>query len=242
MKIDALRAEMEEDLSWRIDEIRFFQNTCASVGSEVGQQRFRKALVVLLYANLEGFAKLVFTTYVSAINAEAVACQEANLAIAAASLSDVFRYLRDGNGRVPDYKKLKLPDDAQLQKFARDREFLSQALELMQRPVAIPDKVTSTEANLGRDVLRKILYRLGLPHEDFEDIEPDLERLRNLRNNIAHGDAKQGISKEDYEKLRDSTFRIMRDLMLRVTHALLSKQFLLSTADTYEANRADFFM
>lgn len=232
MKIDTLRAEMEEDLAWRVDEIRFFQNMCASVSSEAAQQRFRKALVVLLYANLEGFTKLVFSTYVSAINAEAVACKEANLAIAAASLADVFRYLRDGNGRVPDYKRLKLPDDIQLQKFARDREFLSQALELMQRPVAIPDKVTSTEANLGRDVLRKILYRLGLPHEDFEDIEPDLERLRILRNSVAHGDAKQGIAKDDYDKLRDSTFRIMRDLMLRVTHALSSKQFLLASTAT----------
>ncbi|MDR6410739.1 MAE_28990/MAE_18760 family HEPN-like nuclease [Paraburkholderia terricola] len=231
MKVDILRAEMEEDLAWRVDEIRFFQNTCASIASEAGQQRFRKALVVLLYANLEGFAKLVFSTYVSAVNAEAVACQDANLAIAAASLADVFRYLRDGNGRVPGYKKLQLPDDTQLQKFARDREFLSQALDLMQRPVAIPDKVTSTEANLGRDVLRKILYRLGLPHQDFEDIEPDLERLRLLRNNIAHGDAKQGIAKEDYEKLRDCTLRIMRELMLRVTHALASKQFLLEKAE-----------
>lgn len=232
MKIDVLRAEMEEDLAWRIEEIRFFQNTCASVDSDAAQQRFRKALIVLLYANLEGFARLVFGTYVSAINAEAVACQDANLAIAAASLSDVFRYLRDGNGRVPGYKKLKLPDDIQLQKFARDREFLSQALELMQRPVTIPDKVTSTEANLGRDVLRKILFRLGLPHEDFEDIEPDIERLRILRNNVAHGDSKQGISRDDYERLRNSTFRVMRDLMLRVTHALSAKQFLLSSTAT----------
>jgi len=231
MKVDILRAEMEGDLTWRVDEIRFFQNTCASIASEAEQQRFRKALVVLLYANFEGFAKLVFSTYVSAVNAEAVACQDANLAIAAASLADVFRYLRDGNGRVLDYKKLQLPDDKQLRKFARDREFLSQALDLMQRPVAIPDKVTSTEANLGRDVLRKILYRLGLPHQDFEDIEPDLERLRLQRNNIAHGDAKQGITKKDYEKLRDCTLRIMRELMLGVTHALASKQFLLVKAE-----------
>lgn len=228
MNIDTLRAEMEEDLAWRMDEIRFFQNTCAAIASIDGQQRFRKALLVLLYANLEGFAKLVFSTYVSAVNAEAVACRDASLAIAAASLADVFRYLRDGNGRVPGYKKLGLPDDAQLQKFARDREFLSQALELMQRPVAIPDKVTSTEANLGRDVLRKILYRLGLPHEDFKDIEPDLERLRVLRNNVAHGDAKQGVEKKDYEQLRDATFRMMRELMSRITLALSTRSFMRS--------------
>ncbi|WP_148669052.1 hypothetical protein [Burkholderia pyrrocinia] len=94
---------------------------------------------------------MFFGTYVSAINAEAVACQGADFAIAEAFLSDVFRYLHDGNSRAPGYKKLKLPDDTQLEKFARDREFLSQALELMQRPVTIPDKVTSTEPYMAKD-------------------------------------------------------------------------------------------
>lgn len=60
MKIDVLRAKMEEDLARRIEDIRFSQSTCASVDSDAAQQRFLKALIVLLYANPEGFARFVF--------------------------------------------------------------------------------------------------------------------------------------------------------------------------------------
>lgn len=232
MNIADFRAQLEEELSWRTDEIRFFQNQCSLVPLE-NQNKFRRALVLLLYSNFEGLCKFALTLYVNAINAENVQCKDATHAVAAASLFDVFQYLRDGTGKAKNFKKLGLPDDKDLHRFVRDREFLKSATQIMSSNVTIPDRIVDPESNLNPEVLRKILFRLGLPHDQFVDIEPEITTLLKLRNKIAHGETKEGINDVLYSKLKTSTFRIMNSIVRGITESLIERKYLLSSELTY---------
>lgn len=226
MKIEEFRTQLEEEMSWRSDEIRFFQNQCALIEKEENQDKFRRALVLLLYSNFEGLCKFALTLYVSAINSENIPCGSATRAVAAAALSDVFHYLRDGNGKIKNFAKMALPDEKDLHRYGRDREFIENAVAIMERPIVISEKVVDAESNLNSSVLRKILYRLGLPHDQFSDIEPEIEKLLKLRNRIAHGETKEGIDEKLYETLRTSAFTIMNTVIRNISNAFSERQFL----------------
>lgn len=230
MNVADFRAQLEEELAWRTEEILFFQNQCAIIEQEEQKEKFRRALVLLLYSNFEGFCKFGLNLYVAAINQEAIDCKDANYAIAAASLSDVFVSLRNGTKKIKEFKN-DSPDDTKLHRFARDREFIERAFDLLARKVNIPDKVVDTESNLKPVVLRKNLYRLGLPHDQFSSLEPEIDLLLNLRNKIAHGETRQGIPLLLYEKLRTSAFNIMSGITTGLTQAVSEKWYLAEKLD-----------
>lgn len=224
MNVADFRSQLEEELDWRTKEILFFQNQCATLEDKGKKEKFRRALILILYSHFEGYCKFGLTLYLSVINKENIDCKDANYAIAAASLSDLFVSLRDGTNKAPEFKN-DAPDDTKLHLFAREREFIERTSDFLGRKVFIPDKVVDTESNLKPIVLRKNLYKLGLPHNRFSSIEPDIDMLLNLRNNIAHGATKDGIPERRYEQLRESAFRIMKTISIELTEAVSEKWY-----------------
>jgi hypothetical protein len=224
MNLAELRAELEADRAWREEEIRAFQNWGAALSDEEELKRYRRALVLLLYAHYEGFCKFAFALYVSAVNRLGISCGAAAYSIAAASLADLFRELRNPN-KKSDLFRRDLPDDAKLHQFARDREFMERTSEVDKHPVNIPDDVVDTESNLTPVVLKKNLYRLGLPHEQFEEYKDDINCLLRVRNEIAHGSFKGGVDSKLYEKVRAAAFTIMSGLGAGIMKALSDKAY-----------------
>jgi hypothetical protein len=225
MNIIELWAEIESEEEWRQAEIRFFQNQLIEINSYADQDKFRRALVLLLYAHFEGFCKFAFSLYISAINSLGITCGEVNFAIAAVSLDDLFFALRDPARRCDEFKRT-LPDDTSLHRFARDREFIEQSMEFQRRPVCIPDKVVDTESNLKPVVLRKILYRLGFQYDQFSDLEGDIQMLLRYRNDISHGESKDGIPSDKYGQLKNAAFKIMDQVKSEIMTSLQKKSFL----------------
>lgn len=224
MNLADLRAELEANQAWRRDEIRFFQNHMVWINAEEKQDQYRRALVLILYAHFEGFCKFALALYVNAVNNAMIKCSEANPAIAAASLANLFRDLRDPQRKSEVFRR-ELPDDTQLHRFARDREFVERAFDFAERLVNIPDHVVDTESNLSPVTLQKNLYRLGLPHDLFEDFKGDVYRLLGYRNQIAHGELQSGIEHQTYEALRDATFTIMDEVTREIMRALQEEHY-----------------
>jgi hypothetical protein len=231
MDITAFRAELEGDWAWRIDELRFFQNIGSTITNLDEEDRYRRVLVLILYAHFEGFCKVALGTYVNAVNRLGVNCGEANYAIAAAGLADLFRELRDPN-RKSDLFRRTLPDDAKLHRFARDREFVELTDHFGERAVNIPDYVVDTESNLTPVVLRKNLFRLGFDHDLFAHLDGDVNRLLGYRNNIAHGAAKAGMDRKTYEALRDAVIRIIHEVTALIAQSFQEKKYLRSQQAT----------
>jgi hypothetical protein len=208
-----LRSQLEQERSWRHEEIVFFQNIGASL-DEPQQEQYRRSLILIVYAHFEGFCKFALTAYISAINQEDLSCFRATPALAAATLHDVFKALKDPNSKS-DFFRATAPDDRKLHIFHRDLEFIQRARDALRTTVCIPDSAVDMESNLKPVVLKKNLYRLGLSIETFDAHESSIGKLLGLRNNIAHGSTRRGIAIKEYEEVRDSALKVM-DLMLRV--------------------------
>jgi len=224
MNLAELRAELEADRAWREEELRTFQNRGSAISDEAELKRYRRALVLLLYAHYEGFCKFAFMLYASAVNRSGISCGEATWAIAAASLSDLFRNLRNPQSKSDLFRR-ELPDDAKLHQFAREREFIERTSEVEARPVNIPDYVVDTESNLTPVVLKKNLFRLGLPHDQFQAHDSEINKLLGIRNGISHGSLKEGVEERLYEQLRTATFSIMSGLGAGIMQALSDRAY-----------------
>lgn len=224
MNLASLRAELEQDMKWRFDEIRYLQNIGSFVSSPEDRKRYQRSLVVMLYAHFEGFCKFSFTLYVNAVNSANITCGEANYAIAASSLHDLFTALRDPSGKCPEFRNT-LPDDTKLHRLAREREFVEKTDLFLRRPIKIPDDAIDLESNVTPKVLSKNLYQIGLPHDLFKGQTGDINKLLNYRNNIAHGEAIT-IGNDDYFKLRDMVFRLMEEVTVATIQALSNQDYL----------------
>ena len=74
--------------------------------------------------------------------------------------------------------------------------------------------------------MKKILYRLGLPHDAFKENEGKIHLLLNYRNSISHGAAKDGISEKTYQEIQTATTEIMSSLIKILTGALSDTKYL----------------
>jgi hypothetical protein len=224
MNLESIWAQIEQEQTWRTDEIRFFDNQASKL-KEDDQDKFRRANILLLYAHYEGFCKFVFTIYVDTVNNEGISCNDANFSLVAATLESVFKELRNPDSKAVEFKH-SLPEDRKLHVFARDKRFIENSATFQHRTVLIPETVVDTESNLKPVVLRKNLYRLGFPHDGLQDLEGDISWLLKIRNEVAHGANGRGVKSKDYEALRRVAFNVMDTVKRYVMDALTSKGYL----------------
>ncbi|HEY4034832.1 MAG TPA: MAE_28990/MAE_18760 family HEPN-like nuclease [Ktedonobacteraceae bacterium] len=226
MNLEEINALLEDELAWRQDEIRFLHNQLSYITKEEDQKRYRKALVVMLYSHFEGFCKTAFSIYANAINQEELTCSHVTDQIIASSLAIVFREFENTNKKSNLFRK-DLPDDRTIHRFARQVELINNLNTVLTQRVNIPiDDVVDTEANLKPSVMKKILYRLGLPHDAFNENEGKLHSLLNYRNKIAHGSATDGLDEKSYEEIQTSTIGIMSSTIKMIMNALSEAKYL----------------
>lgn len=227
MNIETLEADLERDLSERTTELLFYQNQTQAARSIEDADRLRRALVLLLYAHFEGFAKFAFEAYLLAVNALELSCRDASTTLVAATLQDIFKELRSAHP-VRGLFKGQVAEDSTLMRFAREMRFVETAYEILDRKVMIPDTVVQTESNLKIHVLRKLLFRVGLDPALFDEYTGEIEELVNRRNLIAHGADRAGVEEQVYTKLRDSVLKVMAGISREIVEAARNRKYLRS--------------
>ncbi len=233
MNVAEIRAELEDELEWRLEEMRFFKNQLSDMRTNDERDRHRRALVVMLYSHLEGFWKAAFSIYVKAINAEAVLCKDATHSLVAASLFDLLASLSDHQKKHPFFRS-RAPEDMKLHQLHRQIEFLERLPNVEATTVDIPsEKVVDPESNLKPDVIRKNLFRLGFRYDLFQSHEGTVHHLLNKRNAVAHGATRLGIGEEDYSKLEAAVFDIMDDVVKLLFESLRRDLYLRRPAPDY---------
>jgi hypothetical protein len=226
MSLAEVRAELDEELTWRLEELRFFKNRLGEFRRDEERERYRRAMVVMLYAHVEGFWKAAFTIYVKAINKTGLRCSDAVEALVAAAFTEALEALADG-GRKSDYFRHSAPDDAKLHRFSRQQEFVSRIDEFVSQTVVIePDDVVDTESNLKPVVIRKNLFRLGFQHDAFKEHEGTVDWLLNWRNQIAHGATRSGLTAEHYEPLERAVIDVMSTIVRFIYDSLKEQRYL----------------
>lgn len=219
------REEIEQELTWRKDEMRFFRNQLFNINKESRMEKYRKSLIVMLYSHFEGFCKFCFLLYVNEINKTKILREEASTKIVAASMNKVFDSYENTRRKSKIFKK-SFPDDKTIHNFFRRISLLSEFNNFMKKEVDIPDTIVNTEANLHYNVLQKNLYKLDFDYKCFKVYKKDINKLVHLRNNIAHGSSQTGFSEKDYNKLEESIFNIMEELLKLIIKNLDNKTYL----------------
>ncbi|MBP2098918.1 MAE_28990/MAE_18760 family HEPN-like nuclease [Enterococcus rivorum] len=223
-KIDVI-GQIEEELTWRLEELNFLKNQLSVINKEDDKLRYRKSLVVMLYSCYEGFCKSAFQIYIKMINSQALLRSEVNLHIRTSSLHEMF--LEYGNESKKDERfKRSLPEDNKLHKYSRQITFVEEFNNFLTEQVYISDSIVDTESNLKPAVLKKILYRLGFPFEEIDISEATINKLLNYRNSIAHGSQKIGIKEIDYESLESDVKKLMNNVRVIIINAIQDDLFL----------------
>jgi hypothetical protein len=222
MDVSDIRSELEEDLAWRLDEIRHLRN---SLLGDVDRDQWTvvamRSILVLQYAHLEGFARNSFSVYVSAVNQQTLTASEIHPHLFASALIEEFEAVRRG---AVDTES----EDDRLTRRAKNQVQFVQRLRTLNGEICRidVDSAVSMEMNFGRDVLRRTLYRLGIPETSFDDTYYGaLEFVRRTRNDIAHGDRKERIPPGEFEANVRKCEEFMNALNRLITRAVSEEMF-----------------
>jgi len=225
MTIDNLREEIENELTWRSNEFRMLKNNISNIIKEEDKLKYRKSLVVMLYANFEGFCKISLLVYVKYLNSLNIKRKDIynKPELIASSMNEIFK-LYDDKDRKCQVFKSKLPNDKNLHSVYRRTSLISEFENFMDESINLKEEVINTESNLWSHVLSKNLYILGINHDMFKQYNGDIDRLVNMRNSIAHGSERKGITEKSLEKLEKC---ILRDVMPKIITLLVREANLL---------------
>ncbi|MFF1760398.1 MAE_28990/MAE_18760 family HEPN-like nuclease [Streptomyces sp. NPDC058266] len=226
MNVAELRAQLEEDLTWRLDELRHLRNRLLGSESESDWSvSSMRAILVMQYAHLEGFTRNAFALYVAVINSHQVAATQLKPQLLAAALGVEFDALRKNRGEAEDEDE----EEGKLTRRARNHvSFLQRLQELTAGHLEIAaDTAISMEMNLGRDVLRRCLYMLAIPMDEVSRAQySSIEFVKNARNDIAHGSRKERISTGMFKSHTVKCEQFMNDLARIITSATARQLFL----------------
>jgi hypothetical protein len=145
MTIDAVWAQIEQDLSWRLEEIRLLSNSRSGLRKESDRDRFRRAQLVMLYAHAEGFCKVALLIYLRAINEAKIPCAAASDELVASAFDEIFRALQHGDEKAKIFSST-LPSDPKLFVPARRRDFIAEYENIMCRTIRLPESTVNTES------------------------------------------------------------------------------------------------
>ncbi|GGN41210.1 hypothetical protein GCM10012285_20200 [Streptomyces kronopolitis] len=224
MKVSEMRAQLEEDMAWRLDELRhLFNHLLGDVSPEEASVYSLRAILVMQYAHLEGFTRNALSLYVSAVNSRSLPVKQLKPELMAAALAIEFDTLRKGAG---------VSEEGKLTSRARHQiSFVKRIQELSDGPVSIAAEVAvSMEMNLGSDVLKRSLVSLGIPVDRVaKEQYSSIEFVKRVRNDIAHGSRKEKISGGMFSVHMKKCEEFMNGLSRVLTQALSEEWFRLAS-------------
>jgi hypothetical protein len=225
----SIRATLENELSWRRNEIRNLRNMqAAQPGFSTARIR---ALLVMLYAHLEGFSKFALEQYAAEINRARVPIPSAKKQLAAACLATDFRAYRSSDPGDPND-----PEGNRARQVVKDAELVEKIMNLHSSLVVLDvEAVTSADSNLSPVVLHRNLSLLALEGHDFHRFTSAMNGLLRFRNNVAHGEAINVPSDQTFRRLEDRIFDLCETLTRSIYEAVRDEDYLrLYTGPMYE--------
>ena len=216
--LDTLLSQIEEDKMWREEELRFFENQLANIRNNSDEQKFfSKALILLLYSVFEGHVKFIFECYVKEINNKNLLCRDVITELTASNLNKFFEEFKNTQRIPKNHPIFKKEHSKGFVELGRRIEFLDNLDQIMSSRICLDvSKIVNTESNLTKDVLLRILFRIGFDKNILDEHIHAIGKLLEFRNAIAHGSRKNGWSYDEYIDIKTSIF----DLIFLIRHSV----------------------
>lgn len=157
--------EIQEENNWRDGDFAKFKVN----GNRVDEELWCRMCMPMVYAHWEGFVVSALKLLIGYLNKLELEPQAVNTNLIVLCLDQ-------------KYKKL-----SGKQSFTQRVEFTDEFINLYNNNMKFSKKI-NTRSNLKSDVLEEICEIFGFGFEDFKKYLPDLDRLVNIRNAIAHGE------------------------------------------------------
>jgi hypothetical protein len=247
--IEKYRELIEADLEWRLEEIAFFSNQLNNFKpryltdkeiekADQQKNRFRKLLVLVLYAHFEGFFRYAFETYIGALNEEKIELYKALDVLVASSLNSTFLQYDD------DLKWIDKDNDkmSKINQRVKQRVALLGAISQLNQEGVIKIPVSGkfddeksiiyTGGNLTIEVIDKLLFRIGFDAGTFglddKTLRNTLNELLARRNGIAHGDGKfkEGVTEIQYNGFKTAFDKVTDLIIVGIYNALRLELYL----------------
>lgn len=190
---EGLVDKISQDHVWRLREISELKSLIKQPTiSELRKRVLCRAGIALLYAHWEGFVKKSGTYFL-----EYVAAQRHNIS-----------ELRGNFITLLVRGKVDLAGESK--KYSAFHEVTRYIIENQSTRARIPVKnVVDTQSNLSTNVLKEIMWCLGLDYHLFESKENLIDlKLVGRRNHVAHGEAME-IDIEDFFEMVDEVLDLM---------------------------------
>ncbi len=231
MTPEDFRAQLEWDLEWRRKELSILRNQLKNISSEEDKEIYCKTLLVMLYSHFEGFCKVAFLNYIKLINDETIIRSKAIEPIIASSLLDVFHDLSYPQNGTNCCNIFNIPsDETRFSRYFIRCHFIRKMDDIFAQEIDISErlsrKIVNTKSNLNLAVLNIILYRLGLPYNEFITYESIIDNMLMRRNNYAHGDKVKGIKVENFRTIEKEVNKLISQLVKLLTNAAKDKSYL----------------
>ena len=224
MQLEEVRAEMEQELTWRHQELVFLGNITGYVNKEEDKEKYRKALIVMLYAHFEGFCKTCLLIYIKAINDLKISRKVANDSLVTSSMEEIFNRYDDLDRKCKVFKR-QLPDDSKLHRFYRRTDFTKEFNDFLEEDLFIQDNIVNTESNLHYIVLKKNLFKLGIDYTIFNQFENSIDSLVNKRNSIAHGSERYGVKENEFMKVQSDILKVMNKIIKILMENIMDEKY-----------------
>jgi hypothetical protein len=211
MSVADLRAELEEDLLWRQTELRSLRNLLIGKKSRDGWAGNElRVLMVMQYAHLEGFTRHALAVYLRGIAASNFTISELSPPLATSALLGEILALR--NPLVAE--SLSEMPEKLLRRAKKEVELVSKMRAMQNEQAAFnEDDVISLEMNIGSDVLKRTLYRLGIDLGEIEESHyKAIDFVKNQRNVVAHGGRTQVVHVRLYDQHLKKSDQFMNSL------------------------------
>ncbi|WP_449121273.1 MAE_28990/MAE_18760 family HEPN-like nuclease [Pseudomonas viridiflava] len=150
---------------WRDGEFAKYKVNAANVDEHL----WCRMCVPMIYAHWEGFVVDSFKILLRFLNRLELTAFQLPTNLVVVSLGDCYRSL---SGK---------------QSFIQRVGFTERFNDLLSSNVRFPSKI-DTKSNLRSSVLNEICDMFNFDCKTFSDFSPDIDRLVNLRNSIAHGE------------------------------------------------------
>lgn len=198
-----------QDHVWRLREIAELKNLIEEPStSELRKRVLCRSGIALLYAHWEGFVKKSGTYFL-----EYVAAQRHNIS---ELRSNFITLLVRG----------RIDKASETNKYSAFDEVTRYIIDNQKTRARIPTKnVVDTQSNLSTNVLKEIMWCLGLEYKFYESKEKLIDlMLVGRRNHVAHGESIE-IDSDDFVEMVDEVLGLMNTFKNLLENSCITESY-----------------